>query len=202
MDMPHSHPDFCGQWRPFKQCFPGDTTTPSVNVSKCKRVISLVFKQLTLRKKVQKLSPGWHLFKRFIFVLKVQILVPKRYKIVPFEKVTPVTASARVFFFLRVHILKVPLLWVIKRFIFWFWESPPTGCKVKKHIHCLIICIYFYLICSTTPKRFAQRFSFQTPLYVMLICSDWSYWSHFNLILPVMPDKAAFSRAVLLCVQR
>ncbi len=34
--------------------------------------------------------------------------------------------------------------------------SPTTGwhaCKVKKHFHFLIICIYFYLICSTTPKR-------------------------------------------------
>ncbi len=33
----------------------------------------------------------------------------------------------------------------------------------------------------------------------MLICGDWSDWSHFNCI---MPDKAAFVSAVLLCVQR
>ncbi len=39
------------------------------------------------------------------------------------------------------------------------FESPQQ--KVKKHFHCLIICIYLYLTCSTTPKRFAQFF--QTP---------------------------------------
>ncbi len=43
---------------------------------------------------------------------------------------------------------------------------------------------------------------FKPLLCVMLICGDWSDWSHFHLILPVMPDKAAFVRAVLLCVQR
>ncbi len=32
----------------------------------------------------------------------------------------------------------------------------------------------------------------------MLICTD---WSHFNFIIPVMRDKAAFVSAVLLCVQ-
>ncbi len=44
-----------------------------------------------------------------------------------------------------------------ERFLFWFWESPTTGwhaCKVKKHFYCLLICIYVYLICSTTPKSF------------------------------------------------
>ncbi len=43
---------------------------------------------------------------------------------------------------------------------------------------------------------------FSKPLlYVMLICGDWSDWSHFHFIMPVMPDKAAFVSAVLLCVQ-
>ncbi len=33
----------------------------------------------------------------------------------------------------------------------------------------------FYLICSTTPKRFAQRLIFPNPfLCLTLICSDWS----------------------------
>ncbi len=35
-----------------------------------------------------------------------------------------------------------------------------------------------------------------------LICGDWSDWSCFHLILPVMPDKEAFVSAVLHCVQR
>ncbi len=38
-------------------------------------------------------------------------------------------------------------------------------CKVKKHFHFLIICIYFYLICSTTPKRFVQWFVFPNPSF-------------------------------------
>jgi len=38
--------------------------------------------------------------------------------------------------------------------MFLFWESPTTvlhECNGKKHFCCLIICIYFYLICSSTP---------------------------------------------------
>ncbi len=59
-----------------------------------------------------------------------------------------------------------------ERSIFWFWESPTTGwhaCNIKKHFNFLIICIYFYLICSTTPKWFAQQFIFQTPP----LCDGW-----------------------------
>ncbi len=38
-----------------------------------------------------------------------------------------------------------------------------------------IICIYFYLICSSIPKRFFQRFIFKNPSFcVTLIYSDWS----------------------------
>ncbi len=50
-----------------------------------------------------------------------------------------------------------------------------------------------------TPKRFAQWLFFPNP---SLICSDWFDWSHFNFIMPVMPDKAVFVSAVLLCGQR
>ncbi len=92
-----------------------------------------------------------------------------------------------------------------ERFIFWFWESPTTGwhaCKVKKHFHCLIICIYFDLNCSTTPKRFAQQLIFQTPPLRDANLRWLVDWSHFYFIVPVMPDKAAFVSAVLLCVQR
>ncbi len=67
-----------------------------------------------------------------------------------------------------------------ERFIFWFWESPTTGwhaCKVKKQFNFLIICIYFYLICSTTPKTVRSMIHFSKPLLcVTLICGDWSDW--------------------------
>ncbi len=39
-------------------------------------------------------------------------------------------------------------------------------------------------------------------LCVTLICGDWSDWSHFDFITPVMPDKAGFVSPVLLCLQR
>ncbi len=85
-------------------------------------------------------------------------------------------------------------------FIFWFWESPTTGWhayKVKKHFHCLIICIYFlpYLLNDSQTIRSMINFS-KLLLCMMLI------WSHFHFIMPVMPDKAVFVSAVLLCVQR
>ncbi len=39
---------------------------------------------------------------------------------------------------------------------------------------------------------------FSKPLLcVMLMCGDWSDWSHFNFISPVIPDKAAFVSAAL-----
>ncbi len=44
-------------------------------------------------------------------------------------------------------------------------------------------------ICSTI--------HFSKPLLcVMLICGDCSNWSHFNFIMPVMPDKAALCTAL------
>ncbi len=79
-----------------------------------------------------------------------------------------------------------------------FWESLTSGwhaCMVKKLFLCLIMCIYFFLTCSTTPKRFAQRWIFPNQSFaVTLLCGDWSDWSHFHYIMP--------SWAVLLCVQR
>ncbi len=61
-------------------------------------------------------------------------------------------------------ILKLLLYYTVfnEMCILWFMKSPTTGwhaCKVKKHFHCLIICIYFYLICSndSRPLRDANR---------------------------------------------
>ncbi len=40
---------------------------------------------------------------------------------------------------------------------------------------------------------------FFTLLCVTLICGDWSDWSHFHVIMPVMPDKAEFVSSAALC---
>ncbi len=92
-------------------------------------------------------------------------------------------------------LLKCPIMGN-ERFIFWFLGVNPTtgwhACTVKKQTLSLSYNMhYFYLTCSMTPKRFAHC--------VTLICTD---WSNFHLISPVMPDKAVFVSAVLLCVQR
>ncbi len=58
-----------------------------------------------------------------------------------------------------------------------------------------------YLLNDSQTIRSTIHFS-KPLLCVTLICSDWSNWSHFHFIIPVMPDKAAFVRAELLCVQR
>ncbi len=96
----------------------------------------------------------------------------------------------------KAYILKCPYYGLWKITIFWFWVSPTTGwhaCKVKKHFHFLIMCIYFTL--------FAQRLSTinltKSLLCVMLICGDWSHW----LISFPFHHTAAFVSAVLLCVQ-
>ncbi len=73
-------------------------------------------------------------------------------------------------------IFKVPLLWVMKGSYFGFGtpNNRLTCMQGQKHFHFLIICIYFYLICSMTPKRFVQRLIFPNPSCVTLLCADWS----------------------------
>ncbi len=73
-----------------------------------------------------------------------------------------------------------------ERFIFWFWESQKTGwyaCKVKKRF--LIICIYLYLICTMTPKRFAQWFIFPNPTFAWRYSAviDPNGWFHLKQCL-------------------
>ncbi len=58
-----------------------------------------------------------------------------------------------------------------------------------------------YLLNNSQMIRSTILFS-KPLLCVTLNCGDWSDWSHFHFIMPVMPDKAAFVSAVLLCVQR
>ncbi len=95
----------------------------------------------------------------------------------------------------------MPLLWVMKGSYLVFLgvsNNRLTCMQGQKHFHCLIICNYFfYLTCSTIPKGYI--FPNQEE---GLVCGDWSDWSHFHFIMPVMPDKSAFVSAVLLYVQR
>ncbi len=87
-----------------------------------------------------------------------------------------------------------------ERFIFWFWEIQVDARKVKKHFHCLIICIYFLpYFAQRLPNDSLNDLFFQTLLCMTLISGDWSDWSHFHFISPVMPDKAAFERSAALC---
>ncbi len=82
-----------------------------------------------------------------------------------------------------------------ERFMFWFWESPTRSrhaCKVKKHLHCLIIAFNLTLLAQRLNNLFEDSF-FQIKFFVMLNCSD---WSHLHLIWPVKPDKAVFVNSV------
>ncbi len=54
-----------------------------------------------------------------------------------------------------------------------------------------ILCLTYLL---NNSQMIRSTIHFSKPL----ICDD---WSHFHFIVPVMPDKAAFVSAVLLCVQ-
>ncbi len=93
-----------------------------------------------------------------------------------------------------------------ERFIFWFWESPTTGwhaCNVKKTLSLSYNIHLFWTYLLKDSQTIHSTIHFSKPiLCVTLICGDWSDWSHFHFIMPVMPDKAAFVSAVLLCVQR
>ncbi len=53
-----------------------------------------------------------------------------------------------------------------ERFIFCFWECPTIGwhaCKVKKHFHCLKVCIYFLFLYSRLSNGSFNDSFFQTP---------------------------------------
>ncbi len=103
------------------------------------------------------------------------------------------------------RLLKVPLLWVMKGSYLGFGGPPTTGwhaCKVKKCVQCLIICIHFLPYLLNHSQTICATIHVSKPLLcVMLICCDWSNWSHFHFIMPVMPNKVAFVRAEQLCVQ-
>ncbi len=98
--------------------------------------------------------------------------------------------------------LKVPLLWVMKGSCLVLGvPSNRLTCmqgqktlllSYKKHL------FLPYLLNDSQTIRSTVHFS-KALLCVTLICCD---WSHRHLVSPVMPDKAVFVSAVLLCVQR
>ncbi len=88
--------------------------------------------------------------------------------------------------------VKVPLLRVMKGSYF-------GACKVKKHFHCLIICIYFDLICSMTPKLFAQWFIFPNPSFAWRWSAVIGRLVSFSFLLPVMSNKAVLVSSAALC---
>ncbi len=49
------------------------------------------------------------------------------------------------------------MLWKVHILVLGVPNNRCTCTQGQKHFHCLIICIYFYLTCATTPKRFAQK---------------------------------------------
>ncbi len=62
--------------------------------------------------------------------------------------------------------INVPIFWTMKGSYFGFGTTGWHACRVKKHFHCRVMCIYFYLTCWTTPKRFAQLYIFPNPSFV------------------------------------
>ncbi len=93
----------------------------------------------------------------------------------------------------------MPLLWVMKGSYFVF-GSQKQGQKTLSFSYNMHLFLPYLLNDSQTIRLMIH---FSKPLLcVTLIHGDWSDWSHFHFILPVMPDKAAFVSAELLCVQR
>ncbi len=100
----------------------------------------------------------------------------------------------------EIPLIKCPYygLWKFNILVLGSWHA----CKFKKLFYCLIIFIYFFTMLNDSQTIHSTIFFSKSLLCVTLICGNWSDRSHFHLILPVMPDKAAFVSAVLLCVQR
>ncbi len=100
--------------------------------------------------------------------------------------------------FCFMQMFKVPLLCVMKGSYFGFGspqQQVDMHARSKNTLSYNMHLFLSYLLNDSQTIRSTIHFS--KPLCVTLICGDWSNWSHFHFIMPVMPDKA-----VLLCVQR
>ncbi len=91
--------------------------------------------------------------------------------------------------------LKVPLLWVMKSsyLVLGVPNNRLTCMQGQKTLSLSYsMHLFFTLLAQRLPKDSLNDLFFQTPPLhdMMLICSDWSDWSHFHFIKPVMPDKA------------
>ncbi len=96
------------------------------------------------------------------------------------------------------QMFKVPLLcvWKVHILVLGVPNNRLTCMQGQKHFLSYNMHLFLsYLLNDSQTIRSTIHFS--KPLCVTLICGDWSNWSHFHFIMPVMPDKA-----VLLCVQR
>ncbi len=101
-------------------------------------------------------------------------------------------------------ILSAPIIGY-ERFIFWFWESPNNRLTCMQGQNSFIV-LWYAFICNFFSQRLPSD-SLNDSIFQTHPLRDanlrWLVdWSHFNFIIPVMPDKAAFVSAVLLCLQR
>ncbi len=95
--------------------------------------------------------------------------------------------------------LKCPYygLWKVHILVLGVPNNRLTCTQSHKYFHCHNMHLFLhYLLKDSQPIRSTVHFP-KLLLFVMLICGDW-----FHFIMPVMPEKAVFVSAVLLCVQQ
>ncbi len=84
------------------------------------------------------------------------------------DQVLPRQAPTHIFFGKCTNVIMIKIiygLWKVHILVLGVPNNRLTCMQgQKKHFH-FLICIYFYLICSTTPKRFAQQFIFPNPSF-------------------------------------
>uniref|UniRef100_A0A672RXF2 ATP-binding cassette sub-family B member 6 n=1 Tax=Sinocyclocheilus grahami TaxID=75366 RepID=A0A672RXF2_SINGR len=97
----------------------------------------------------------------------------------------------------RGHSTVLLLYWAVafaaENLAFVSWMSPQWWWTLETSDQQVSVCVIVYI---------RSTINFSKPLLcVTLIFGDWSDWSHFHFIMPVIPDKAAFVNAVLFCLQ-
>ncbi len=100
--------------------------------------------------------------------------------------------------------IKVPLLWVMKGSYFGFGSPQKQVDMHARSKNTFIVLQYafiFTLFAQRLPNDSLKDSFFQTP--PLRDANLWwlVHWSYFHFIMPVIPDKAVFVRAELLCLQ-